>query len=369
MKRLIDFGEILQYRNIIHNIKRMTEYKGQDENDEAIFCSEEEIKNLEYPIIEAIGTEKIHGTNLCVSYSNLDGLWVQSRKNIITPENDNAGSAFFVNKTKEAWIKIIKDLAQYYEINLNENIISVYSEFAGGKIQKKSALTSLDKRAMIFQHFKVSPIEPDENIRSEWYKTSICTENVKSPENNIFNIMDFPKQRITLDFNHPEIAKEEMEKMIKEIEKSSKVGEQFGIKGNTGEGFVFTFVYKDTLHRFKVKGEKHSNQKTRVKKIKTKEETLEETLEEQKRINFVNKYACVSWRLEQAIQEVNDTLNGGVPDIKKMGDVIKWVIKDNIKENLDIMTELNIEPKDLNKYISKVTRDFYIDFLNKEVGI
>ena len=42
---------------------------------------------------------------------------------------------------------------------LNKNIITVYYEWCGGSIQKNSALTGFDKKAFIFQHFKISPIE------------------------------------------------------------------------------------------------------------------------------------------------------------------------------------------------------------------
>jgi hypothetical protein len=35
-----------------------------------------------------------------------------------------------------------------------------------------------------------------------------------------------------------------------------------------------------------------------------------------------------------------------------MGDVIRWVVTDITKEEMDTMVENKIEPKDVNKYVS-----------------
>jgi hypothetical protein len=44
---------------------------------------------------------------------------------------------------------------------------------------------------------------------------------------------------------------------------------------------------------------------------------------------------------------------------KKLGDVIRWVVNDVIKEEMDTMADNKIEPKDVNKHISSKVRDMF----------
>ena len=46
-------------------------------------------------------------------------------------------------------------------------------------------------------------------------------------------------------------------------------------------------------------------------------------------------------------------------DIKKMGDLILWFIKDVVSEEMDTMVENGLEPKDVNKYISTKVREMF----------
>ena len=63
---------------------------------------------------------------------------------------DNAGCAFSAWTNKQAWMSVINTLANEHNIDLTVNIISVYYEWAGGNIQKLSALSGVDKSAVIF---------------------------------------------------------------------------------------------------------------------------------------------------------------------------------------------------------------------------
>jgi hypothetical protein len=42
-----------------------------------------------------------------------------------------------------------------------------------------------------------------------------------------------------------------------------------------------------------------------------------------------------------------------------MGDVIRWVVTDITKEEMDTMVENKIEPKDVNKYVSTKVREMF----------
>jgi hypothetical protein len=73
--------------------------------------------------------------------------------------------------------------------------------------------------------------------------------------------------------------------------------------------------------------------------------------------------------LEQILNETFDTLNGGTIDIKQMGTYIKAVINDVIKEEIGIISDSGLEIKDISKYLSTISRNFFLQRLNEEVGL
>jgi len=383
-KRFISFGSIDQFRTVIKNITHEAQYVGYDEVTKEVQMNRLAI----LPVITATGSEKIHGTNAAVCYSLMDGFWVQSRKNIIDSANnsdfgggsDNAGCAFTAYKINVEWMTIIGNLAEQYQINLEENIISVYFEWSGGNIQKKSALTGLDKRAMIFQYFKVSPIEPQLDntgveVSAKWLETKYqvyrkpdCAFDwVQNKEANIFNIMEFPKVQVIIDFNEPLMSHNEMIALVDTMEKNSPVGQEFGIQNNVGEGYVFTFEYNGNIHRFKVKGEEHSKGSGKVKTLKVVDEAAEKL-----KVTFVNDFGCTEGRLDQMFTEIVHSVHNGDNTLMSMRDMkqfLSLVVNDIIKEESDRMTEMGLEPKPLNSMMSKVSRMYFQDRLDAEVGI
>lgn len=358
MKRFITYGSIEQFRSVVHNVQHQAQCVGYCEDKQEPIMN----RSVVLPVIKVIGSEKIHGTNASVCYSNKDGFWVQSRKNIITPEKDNASCAFQTYAREKEWMEIIHSLAKEHNIDLDTHIISVYFEWSGGNIQKLSALTGLDKRAMIFQYFKVSPLEPQTNDGVEQTAKWLTTGNVDNTECNIYNIMNFPTVELEIDFNHHLLSQNKMLEMVATLEKDSLVGKQMGIDGNVGEGYVFTFEYNDKVYRFKVKGEKHAG-KSKIKTLKPVDEEFENV-----KIKFVNEVACISWRLDQMFNEIQSETEG-ILTTKQTGDFLRKVIVDVIKEESDIMIELGIEPKIINGQISKVAKNYFFDRLdNDEVG-
>lgn len=385
MKRFITFGSIARFPVVIEDVQHAARYIGWDKDkEEAIFD-----RLAPLPKLKVTASEKIHGTNAAVCYSNSDGFWVQSRNNIIGVEDgltDNANCARTIYGTekhpgsKAEWIDIITALSLAHDINLDTHIISIFFEWSGGNIQKLSALTGLDKKAIIFQHFKVSPLEPqigndgaEKPESARWLETSVIVNMgyngdsdigwVENKEKDIFNIMNFPTYEFEIDFNQPLMSQNAMIEIVeKTIEINSPVGAQFECEGNIGEGIVCTFMYKDSMNRFKVKGEKHSASK--VKTLKPVDEARE-----QAKIDFVNNNACKGWRLEQMYAEVFDTLNGGKGDIKQTGKFLSAVIADVIKEEYGVMVELKLEQKQVNGAISKVARTWFMEQLDREAGL
>ena len=365
MKRMVKFPSIEQFRGVVKQIQERACYIGKDEDGKAVF---DYLKPK--PTLTFTASEKIHGTNAGVCYSIPDGMWAQSRENIITVEKDNAGFAFFVSQNEEALKLIINELADEYSINLNTHIISLYGEWAGGNIQKKSAMSGLDKAFVIFEHFKVSPIEPSEDEKAVWFKTGVLADSfsaydalnwVKSTENKIYNVMDFPTYDFTIDFNAPERSVNEMVKLVEEvIEPASPLGKAFGKEENIGEGVVCTHLAEDgALIMFKVKGEKHSNSKVKTLNVVDTE-----------KLNKIDKCVekiCHTWRFEQGLVEVFGSDYEKTIDRKRIGDFLKWVGQDTLKEELDIIAEFGFEPKDVMGKVSQKAKEYFFAVENSNL--
>lgn len=350
MKKMIKYPSIEQFRNVVKNIQHQAAYTGQDENGETVF---DFLKPK--PVIRVNGTEKIHGTNAGISYNNIAGMWVQSRSNIITPEKDNAGCAFTAEQNRNAWIDIISELQDAHNINLDTHTITVYYEWCGGNIQKNSAVSDMSKRAIIFKLFKVSPIEPSEDEASKWYPTCTYggqrTFNCSNHDAEIYNIMDFTYYEFEIDFNKPEAAQNNMIACMLEIEANSPVGKQFGKDGNIGEGLVIEFIYNGARHAFKVKGDKHSASKVKVQKPVD--------LEALAKVDKCVEEITHEWRFVQGMTEVFGAEYERDIDRKKLGEFLKWITSDTIKEESEAIYEHGFTLKDIMGKVQKKAKDFF----------
>ena len=68
-------------------------------------------------------------------------------------------------------------------------------------------------------------------------------------------------------------------------------------------------------------------------------------------------------RLNQAIEKVFTSVNQPI-DIKKMGDFLKWINNDVMKEEIDTLNDNGLEPKDVNSAISNLARTWFLDKWN-----
>jgi hypothetical protein len=143
----------------------------------------------------------------------------------------------------------------------------------------------------------------------------------------------------------PQLVQNQLSELTLAIEEQCPVAKEFGFEG-IGEGIVWTAEFKGVVHRFKVKGEKHSSSK-----VKTLAAVDTEKLNS---ITEFVEYAVTDSRFNQALENVFP--NNEPVDTKKLGDVIRWVVNDIIKEEMDTLASNGLEPKDVNKYISTVVR-------------
>src|ERR1700744_3145841 len=101
MAQHISFPSIEQFRNVIRDVKDRANYHG-----------------IPLPELEFVGTVKLHGTNASVTIDTDTGeLWAQSRSNVITPENDNAGFARFVQEKALEFRALINSARMIYGLH------------------------------------------------------------------------------------------------------------------------------------------------------------------------------------------------------------------------------------------------------------
>jgi hypothetical protein len=234
-------------------------------------------------------------------------------------------------------------------VDWSNNTISIYGEWCGGNIQKGVGITNLPKSFFIFgvkitPHVDSNDLEAVKKNPAYWVDSTY----LNFPEVKIYNITDYPTYEMEIDFNMPQLVQNKLSELTIAVEEECPVAKAFGFSG-VGEGIVWACEYKGVVHRFKVKGEKHS-----ASKVKTLAAVDVDKLNSIK--EFID-YAVTESRFNQGLEKT--FINGEPIDVKRMGDLIRWVVNDVIKEELDTMAASNIEPKDVNKYVSAKVRDMF----------
>jgi hypothetical protein len=270
----------------------------------------------------------------------------------VTPTQDNAGFAFFVETNKQVFLELVKKVVEKEGIDNENNTVCIFGEWAGKGIQKGVAISNIDKSFFIFG-VKISPINnPNDSekavdgVRSTAYW--VDSSYLRSPEHKIYNIDDYPTYSVDVDFNMPQLAQNLFGEITEAVEKECPVALTFGHSG-VGEGVVWSTTYKGIVHRFKVKGEKHSSSK-----VKTLASVDVEKLNSIK--EFVD-YAVTESRFNQGIEKTFATKEE--IDVKRLGDLMRWIVNDITKEEADTMAANGLEPKDVNKYVSQKVREMF----------
>jgi len=258
---------------------------------------------------------------------------------------DNAGFAFFVESNKEAFKELFKTLDFK-----DADFITIFGEWCGGNIQKGVAINGLPKMFVVFA-VKLSYI--DTETKTNFFLTDEETAHLKSTENKIFNILDFENYSIDIDFENPRMAQNKLIELTNAVEKECPVGKAFGNIG-IGEGIVWKTETPRGTIRFKVKGDAHAG-KSKVKTLKPVDN------EKINKIQEVAMKVTPTWRLAQMLEKSCNLINGGVIDRSKLGDYLKLVINDVLKEELDTISDAGLEPKDINKYISEIARRYFFE--------
>jgi hypothetical protein len=260
----------------------------------------------------------------------------------LTREADNAG---FMAHMEQHLLPISMMFNRIVEVNnINRttlNSIVVYGEWCGGNIQKGVAITGLPKMFVIFAV----------KINDEWF---VSNEDLKLA--NIFNINNFPSFMIEIDFEEPKSVQNRLGELTAEVEACCPVGKAFGVDG-IGEGIVWHCVsHPSSEYWFKVKGEKHSA--SRVKTLASVD------VEAVAQINDFVTMAVTEARLEQGLHNLIDEQMKPFA-MTSMGDFIRWVYQDVLKEEADTLQASGIDYKKLGSPIALAAKCWFLIKLNE----
>jgi len=361
---MIKYPSIEQFRHTVENVKRKAQYTGRDENDYPLYD-----ETLPLPVLKYRGTVKLHGTNASVSWLPDDTMHAQSRTRRITVGDDNAGFAKFVHEEvgRDKWVKMFDDImvGEGEKIAWNERPpqrpVTIYGEWCGKGIMKSVAISELPHK--IFVIFGIRVGYPDDEDRF-WVDVKKHSTWLSSHDDRIYNVFEFPHYYVDVDFNNPRLAQKKMDQIVEAVENECPIGKALGISG-TGEGVVWQPEdegWESSDFRFKVKGSKHKISKTRTPKVLSPAET-----EKQDSIQEFIESTVTENRLEQGLESLKEM--GHEITMRTMGEFIKWVSNDVVKEEYDVMKASGITQKEINKPISFKARNWYRLHLDKQAGL
>ncbi len=324
----IKFPSIEQFRNVKRNIEIRAQYAGFDESGQPIL-------NLQapLPVLKFVGTEKIHGSCCSVQWTK-ENIVCQSRERIITLDDDNYGFVKFIHTLPASCFP--------------EQDIVLHGEYAGKGIQKHAAICAVEKFWVIFavEHINSSTDEQRWINISDW---KFCDAN------RVFNIFDNKTWEIDIDFNDADRLAEAVEtinNITLDVEKESPLGLKLGVSG-IGEGLVWRCVtpgWGSSKYWFKTKGEKHAKKK--IRKLATVDVEKVNSV-----AAFIEKHVNEE-RLQQGWDYLHE--NNLFNYEKSMGDFLRWLAHDILKEEADELVASGLEKKDVGSAIAIKGRKWYI---------
>lgn len=282
-----------------------------------------------------VGTVKLHGTNAGISFT--DGqITYRSRTRVITPEDDNHGFA----RHMSAYEPALRDtLAQFGDD------VSIFGEWCGAGVQPNVGISAEQKMFVVFAI----------RIAGAWaFTKSLPTLSAA----RMFNVFNFPHWTLEIDFGRPEHFQNELVALTEAVEAECPVAKAFG-HGGIGEGIVWvpTDGDRDSRYWFKVKGEKHSASKVKV--------LAAVDVERFRQRDELIAAIVTGNRLQQGLDlHVNEF--GRELDMRAIGDYLRWVFNDVIKEEADTIAASGFDQKELGKGISDVAKRFFMAAVNAQ---
>lgn len=335
----VGFPSIAQFRNVIRSVSDSYAFVGDDAEGNPIYDH-----SRPKPVLTVIGTVKLHGS--CASIVKTpQGYQYQSRERILTLEEDNAN---FMRTFSALPAADLDNLFAQVSALVPGAVTAIFGEWCGQGIQRGAGIHKLPKMWVIFKIL----------VDGKWL-TQEQVLSVQSDNPLIRNIYTFQTYRVDIDFNQPQLQQNLLGALTIEVEGECPVAAALGEKG-IGEGIVWAPLVYDIDDKFnherywfKVKGEKHS-----VTKVKTLAEVDVEKLQSQ--IELVDALVTEN-RLNQGLQVMRD--RGLDIDVRNLGDFIRWIFGDCVKEELDRIEASGFQPKELGSPIAAKTKQWFFAYL------
>jgi hypothetical protein len=347
----IAYPSIGQFRNLISNVKWAAQYTGKNDDAGTPIMH----RGAVLPKLTFEATTKLHGTSAAVVYEiATDEIYFESRERIISIFSDNAGFAIFANSK----VDYFKQLFARIPRSADTTHIAIFGEWAGKGVQTKVAIAELPKTFYVFDMVLVNSAE-----QRTYHARDVITLAMEHRTEGVACIYDFKTWQFEIDFENPALSQNEIVDATLAVEAACPVAAAFGITG-TGEGIVLKCIspgYSDSSYWAKSKGKEHA-----ASHVKTLAAVDVE------RVNNINELAdnlATDARIEQMCQSVFDTLNGGSIDISRLGDLIKAVNNDIIKEDADTIAANGFTFKDVARNISARVRQYVMTKLDEEAGL
>jgi hypothetical protein len=290
------------------------------------------------------GKIKLHGTNAGVRIAEGDCA-AQSRTQIVTVGNDNAGFAAWV-LTK---LEFFRTLASHYKD------CTIFGEWCGPGIMKGTAINLIP--AKVFAIFAITEGETPDSATMMTDPAKIDqTLSVAGDLPEGVHILPWYGDEFTIDLKDrdslPPVV-DKLNKVVAEVEPGDPwVKQVFGIDG-TAEGVVYYPGAGEKITRkmfsdlaFKAKGEKH-------KAVKTKESVQIDPEVAKSVEEFVRLFATEA-RFEQGLAVV------GSADFKNVPLFLKWVGIDVHKESADELEASGLEWSQVEKSVQAAARNWFI---------
>jgi hypothetical protein len=266
----------------------------------------------------------------------------QSRTQLLSLTNDNAGFARWVESTKDYWK------------NLNLSDCTVFGEWCGPGIMKGTAINQIPTKTFVVFAIDGLKVEIEGTLHEIFVTEPETIDKMLHGRPSDVHVLPWYGEPIKVDFTNEAVLRKTagiLNTVVDAVEPCDPwVKDTFGISG-TAEGVVY---YPDSSYRdvfsnfaFKAKGEKH-----RVVKAK---EAVQVDPEVAASIDqFVSMFVTEA-RMEQGLAAI-----GGSQEMKNMGPFLKWVSSDIFKESEDELEASGLTWDQVNKSVQHAARNWFM---------
>jgi hypothetical protein len=354
MTGIIKWPSIGHFRQTVSSVAYYTRRTGtQDENGKPILD-----ESIPLPVLRYRGTVKLHGTNVSLVF-NPKGQRLSAQGREVQLSGEHTAFGFYQHvlgnyEVMEALCRTLDklnspEISKLFRPGRRPRLV-VFGEWCGRGIQGKCAVSQLEKMFVVFRAgwAEELPADVSRDERTFWWlppdQVKAAVEGLAGA-GRIFHVESFPVFDRIVDFNTPETFLVKAVALTTEVENRCPIGAHFGVEG-IGEGLVWQCLDNGWEHprfSFKTKGDKH-------KGSSHKDKAQADPAEASSIAEFVANTATAN-RMEQGQSYLE--ARGIALNQNSMGEFMRWVANDILKEEADLIEAGELDTKKLTKAINK----------------